>query len=483
MVHSIYLKKKAEQIAEKLISHDKIKIVSHIDADGITSGSIAYKSLMRRGKDVEIEFIKQLEKSNIKKIKEENPELVWFTDLGSGQIPFLNGINCVITDHHEPGGDIDELPMKDRGNILNYTSSEILELNPHRYDIDGANELCGAGTTYLVAKELGESEKENVDLSKLAVVGAVGDLQATKEGRLTGINRDILEEGIAEGYIEKRIDTLMYGLESRPLSKVLEYASDPVLPGLTGDNPACVNFLVENDISVKENDEWRRWYQLKKSEKTTILSDLAKRMLKRGYPPSYVDELIGEVYTFPGEERGTMLHEAKEFSTLLNSCGRYGKGKIGLEVCLGDRDEYLDKAKDLLKGHQKILVDCMKYVESVGVKENEYIQYFHGEDKVPDTVVGTVAGMVLGSGDVDRNLPIIAFADSEEKGTKVSSRGTKRLVEKGLDLSEVMSKCSQELGGEGGGHDIAAGAYIPEDKEDIFLRKVENMIKNQIESE
>ena len=477
------MKKKAKQIAEKLLSYEDIKIISHIDADGITSGSIAYKAMMRRGKDVEIDFIKQLEKSNIKKIKKEDADLVWFTDLGSGQIPFLNGINCVITDHHEPAGDVDELPREDRGNILNYTESNILELNPHRYDIDGANELCGAGTTYLVAKELGETEDENVDLSKLAVIGAVGDLQATKEGKLIGVNRDILEEGVSEGIIEKKTDTLMYGLESRPLSKVLEYASDPVLPGLTGDNPACVNFLVENDISVKENDEWRRWYELEKKEKRTILSELAKRMLDRGYPPSYVDELIGEVYMFPDEERGTMLHEAKEFSTLLNSCGRYGKGKIGLEVCLGDRDEYLEKAKDLLKGHQKVLVDCMKYVESIGVEEKDHIQFFHGRDTVPDTVVGTVAGMVLGSGDVDRTLPIIAFADSEEKGTKVSSRGTKRLVEKGLDLSKVMSKCSQEFGGEGGGHDIAAGAYIPEGNEDDFLEKVEDMIKNQIGSE
>ncbi len=476
------MKKKANQLADKLLSHDKIKVISHIDADGITSGSIAYKALTRRGKEVDIEFIKQLEKSNIKKIKEEDPELVWFTDLGSGQIPFLNGLNCVITDHHEPAGDVEDLPMKDRGNILNYSrsNSNILELNPHRYDIDGANELCGAGTTYLVAKELAQHEKENVDLTKLAVIGAVGDLQATKEGKLIGVNREILKEGLSEGIIERKIDTLMYGVESRPISKVLEYASDPILPGLTGDNSACVNFLVENDIPIKEDGEWRKWFELEKNEKRKILSNLAKRMLSRGYPPSYIDELIGEVYTFSEEKKGTMLHEAKEFSTLLNSCGRYGKGKIGLEVCLGDRDEYLEKAKNLLKGHQKVLVDCMKYVDSIGVTESEHIQYFHGEDKVPDTVVGTVAGMVLGSGDVDRSMPIIAFADSEEKGTKVSSRGTKRLVEKGLDLSEIMSKCSKDVGGEGGGHDIAAGAYIPENKEDEFISKVEDMVQKQL---
>ncbi|MFW6305447.1 MAG: DHHA1 domain-containing protein, partial [Candidatus Saliniplasma sp.] len=197
----------------------------------------------------------------------------------------------------------------------------------------------------------------------------------------------------------------------------------------------------------------------------------------------YVDNLIGEVYTFPDEEIGTMLHEAKEFSTLLNSCGRYNKGDVGLQVCLGDRGEYLKKAEQLLKGHQKVLVECMNYVESAGgVKERDLIQYFHGKDEIPDTVLGTVAGMILGSGDVDRELVMIAFANSSEReGLKVSSRGTKRLVDRGLDLSEIMSIVSDEFGGEGGGHDIAAGAYIPQGVEEDFLDRVEKMIKKQLD--
>jgi len=472
------LKEKAKEIADKLKDSKKVHIVSHIDADGLSSASIAYESLSRYGTDVDYEFIKQLEKEKLKEIKDRDHGLVWFTDLGSGQLDDLKGMNCVITDHHEPQGKPTQVRLKDRGNLMNYTSSNISELNPHRYGIDGASELSGSGTTYLVARELGK----NADLSKLAVVGAVGDLQATKEGRLIGKNREILKEGLSKGHVEKRIDARFYGLESRPLFKVLQYANDPVLPGLTGDEEACINFLVSMDIELKVGDEWRRWYHLDKTEKRKILSELGKRLLKRGYPARYVDAMIGEVYTFPGEELGTMLHEAKEFSTLLNSCGRYGKGKIGLQVCLGDRDEYLKKAQQLLKGHQKVLVECMNYVKSTGgVKEKEVVQYFHGGDEIPDTVLGTVAGMILGSGDVDRDLVMIAFAESSERdGLKVSSRGTKRLVDNGLDLSVVMSKVSKSLGGEGGGHDIAAGAYIPSGCEKEFLDKAEDMIKTQL---
>ncbi len=470
------MEERAKEIAKKLLKCKKVHIVSHIDADGITSASIAYRALKRAGKEVSYQFIKQLEGDEIERFREENHEMIWFTDLGSGQLDSLTGIDCVITDHHEPRGNAGIPSGMHRGNILSYCNNTILELNPHRYGLDGSTELSGAGATYLVARELGD----NKDLSKLAIIGAVGDLQASREGRLVGKNREILAEATDSGYIDARKDASFYGLESRPLQKLLQYASDPPLPGLSGDGTACMDFLTELNIPLKENDRWRMWYQLSKEEKRNILSAVGKRMLRYGYPPSYVESLVGEVYTFPDEEWGGMVHEAKEFSTLLNSCGRYRKGDIGLEICLGDRDEYYKKAMNLLRGHRQVLVDCMKVVKDTGIEKMENLQYFHGEDRIPDTVIGTVVGMMLGSGEVDNSLPMLGFVESVEKeGLKVSSRGTKEMIDKGLDLSVVMSECSKKLGGEGGGHNIAAGAFIPEGSEDEFLALADKMIKRQ----
>ncbi len=471
------LKKQIKNIVQKLKKSQKVHIVSHIDADGITSASIAYKALERAGNEVSVEFIKQLESDKISSLRDAEHELIWFTDFGSGQLEALNGIDCIITDHHEPQGTAGMPTGVQRGNILSYANSTVLELNPHRYGINGATELSGAGTTYLVAREMGD----NKDLSKLAVVGAVGDLQTVRDGKLIGKNREILQDGTDGRYIECRKETTLYGLESRPIPKVLQYASDPVLPGLTGDGTACTNFLTDLNIPLKEDGDWRKWYQLSQGEKKKILSAVGKRMLEHGYPPSYVESLVGEVYTFPGEDKGSMVHEAKEFSTLLNSCGRYKKGEIGLKICLGDRDEYYNKAMQLLQGHRQVLVDCMKYVEGVGITRMDNLQYFHGGDRIPDTVLGTVVGMVLGSGNVDRDMPMLGFTESGEKeGLKVSSRGTKQLTDAGLDLSIVMSNCSKQLGGEGGGHNIAAGAFIPEGTEEEFLSLADEIIKKQL---
>jgi RecJ-like exonuclease len=42
-----------------------------------------------------------------------------------------------------------------------------------------------------------------------------------------------------------------------------------------------------------------------------------------------------------------------------------------------------------------------------------------------------------------------------------------------------MDECSSALGGEGGGHDIAAGARIPKDKKQEFLALIDETLKKQ----
>jgi RecJ-like exonuclease len=103
---------------------------------------------------------------------------------------------------------------------------------------------------------------------------------------------------------------------------------------------------------------------------------------------------------------------------------------------------------------------------------------------VEDTVVGIVAGMLLGSGDIPCDRPLLAFAvsvdDQNIEMTKASARGTKELVEKGLDLSSAMRRASESVGGTGGGHNIAAGATIPPGKEADFLAEIDRIVSAQM---
>ena len=75
---------KAKEIADHIKKQKNILIITHIDADGIAAGSIASSALKRKGIDHKVRFVKKLDENEIDRIKNDNPKLVWFTDLGSG---------------------------------------------------------------------------------------------------------------------------------------------------------------------------------------------------------------------------------------------------------------------------------------------------------------------------------------------------------------------------------------------------------------
>ena len=453
--------KRAREIGDIIKNSKQIHIVSHIDADGITAGAIAYQTLQRLDKQFSIEFVKELDKNFLEELKNKNHELVWFTDLGSSISNTHPELNKVITDHHL---------CQDETNLS-------FHLNPHLFDRDGSYEISGSGVTYLVSRTL---SRKNIDLSTLAIVGACGDLQDKKYNKLSGLNKEILEEGKKAGFLQSKKDISYFGRETRPVYKLLQYASDPLIPGLSGREAACIQFLQDLEIQMKDGDNWRRWIDLSKNERRIIISNIAQLFLSKGFGHKMAKRIIGEVYILKNEKDGTELHDAKEYATLLNSTARYGQFEVGLNVCLGDRDKWFKKAKNLLQGHRHNLVEGLQFAKEEGIVKREYVQFFHAGEGIRDTIVGIIANMLLSSEETSNNLPIIGFAYKDDGNVKASARGTQELVEKGLNLSIAMKKAASVLDGVGGGHNIAAGATIPKGKEEEFLALLEEEIKDQL---
>lgn len=457
------MNKRAKEIGDTIKKSRNIHIVTHIDADGITAGSIAYKTLERLGKDYSIEFVKQLDDKVIQKLQNDNHELVWFTDLGSSISNMYPDLNKIITDHHECPDN----------------SNKAFHLNPHLFGIDGGFEISGAGATYLVSREL---DKKNMDLSPLAIVGACGDLQDRRYGKLMGLNRTILEDGEKIDSVKSITDIRYFGRETRPVYKLLQYANDPIIPGITGRESACISFLEDLGIIMKDGDNWRKWIDLSKAERKLIISNIAQILLTKGFGAKNTKKIIGEVYVLEKELEGSEVHEAKEFATLLNSTARYGQYDVGLNVCLGNRDTYFKEAKNLLQGHRANLVEGLQFAKEEGITKREYLQYFHAGTGIRDTIVGIVANMLLNQEDISCDLPIIGFAEKDDGEIKVSARTTEDLVERGVNLSKALKKVASALNGVGGGHSIAAGATIPKGKEEEFLDELEKEIKNQLKN-
>jgi len=469
------LESRADACAERLLAAEDVLLVSHIDADGLTSAAIAASALERAGIPFEAGFANQLDADELERIAATDYDTVLLTDFGSGQLDLVadheavGDFTPIVVDHHQPADADTEY-----------------HLNPLLEGIDGASELSGAGAAYVLARAMegaetsaGDGDVDNRDLAALAGVGAVGDMQASG-GELVGANEAIVAEGEAAGVLDTGTDLALYGKQTRPLPKLLEYASDVYVPGVSNDEAGALRFLDGLDLDLKTDGDWRRWVDLDGDERQTVASALVQRAVERGVPADKIDGLVGTTYTLADEPKGTELRDASEFSTLLNATARYERADVGLAVCLGNRDGALDRARNLLREHRRNLSTGIERVEREGVTREEHVQWFHAEDRIRDTIVGIVAGMALGSDGVDRNRPIVAFAEKDDDSVKVSARGTHALVRRGLDLSVAMHEAAVAVGGEGGGHDVAAGATIPRGTEETFVQQVDELVGNQL---
>ncbi|ODR81606.1 recombinase RecJ [Haladaptatus sp. W1] len=462
------LSARAAACADRLRDADDVLLASHIDADGLTSAAIASSALERAGLPFETVFCKQLDDEALAAIAATDHETVLFTDFGSGQLDIIadhesaGDFEPVIADHHQPADADTEF-----------------HLNPLLFGLDGSSELSGAGASYVLARALEPEAGDNRDLAALAVVGAVGDMQIS-DGELVGANTGIVEEGIDAGVVETGTDLALYGKQTRPLPKLLEYATDVYIPGISNDQNGVLRFLDGVGIDLKEDGDWRRWVDLTADERQTVASALVQRAMRKGVSASKIEGLVGTTYTLAAEPEGTELRDVSEFSTLLNATARYDRADVGLAVCLGDREAALERARTLLKNHRRNLSEAISWVQSEGVTKEENVQWFHAEDRVRETIVGIVAGMAVGANGIDRNVPILAFAEKNDEEVKVSARGTPALTRKGLDLSVVMKTASQAVGGDGGGHNVAAGATVPKGKEKEFIEHADELVGEQL---
>jgi len=460
------MKKTLARAAEKIKKHakDEVAIISHADADGICAAAVISLAMDRMGVEHRVTFVKMLYREDVEAL--EPADLMIFTDLGSSQLENLkrfSGRDIIILDHHAPEA--------------SEGWRDLVHVNAHLWSIDGAQEISGAGMAYLLAKELGN----NADLSSLAVIGAIGDVQDAW-GRFLGENRRIAEDSIRCGVIERNLDIMLYGRHTRALPRALQMFTDPLIPGVSNSPSGCMDLLRSLNIPVKSNGRWRRPVDLSWEEKRRLATELIARAYT-SVPPEltkYVPGLIiGEAYTLKSES-SQHLKGAEEFATCLNSTARQEHPIVGFHIAKGDRGRHLSVALDIMRQQRRSIARGMEVVEKDGLKcgPKGYVQYFDASGVIKDTMTGTLTGVVLGSGLCDPYRPLIGMV-SESGMTKVSGRCSRLLFLKGVDMGQAFRRAAKSVGGEGGGHAVACGAQIHEEKVMEFLSKLEEILISQ----
>ncbi|MEM4330593.1 MAG: DHH family phosphoesterase [Candidatus Pacearchaeota archaeon] len=413
------------------IENNKVRVISHYDSDGITSAAIISKMLKRLNKKFSVRIVKNLEKEIIEEESKRNSnEILLFTDLASNSLDYLNSLNrdVFIIDHHEI--------KKEK------ISSHIKILNPHLFDKE---DICAAALCYFVSKEV---SLKNKDLSKLAIIGMIGD-RHEKE-----ISREY-QEIISDCEDLELKKSLLIFSATRPIKKALEYSTSFFIPGITGSSEGVLEFLKENNISPEKS-----LYDLTEKEVSRIITSLAMR---RGMENFY-DEMIGNIFIINFFNR---KEDARELSALINSCSRLGSPDIAFSFCL-ESENYYEIAQEMYIKYRKELLDGLKSLNEVEKIEGNGFVIINGKEKIKDAIIGTICSILSSSKTYDSGTILIGMAYNEDK-IKVSAR---IVGESEKNLKEVLEKVVIKVNGEVGGHKEAAGCLIKKEYEKIFIEEL-----------
>ena len=419
-----------------------IRIISHNDADGISAAAVIANALKEENVQFHTTIVPRLKEDIINQLRHEQHDLFIFSDMGSSFVGELNTFksDVIIADHHQVDGTESE--------------SNVVHINPHIFGIDGSKDLSGAGSAYLAVRDLDKKH-----LAYFALIGAFGDMQC--QNGFTGVNKLILDDA-TESNLEITEDLKIVSKSSEPLYKSLAYTFTPPLPGISGDLEGSMEFLEKIGLSygIKFTD-------LGDDEKNVLSAELIR----------INPDIFSSCYVLP-KEHG-MLKDIEEYAYILDACGKNKKFGLGLSIALGERDMALSTAADLQRKYRDNIVKGLEWIKREGAVQLGASQYLYSEDKVLKTVMGTIASIALSVDLIDCDKPVLGLSRLG-KDIKISGRTTRKMVDKGIDLGKALRDSSNNFGGQGGGHDIAAGAMIPLESKDNFLHLFNQMIEHQL---
>ncbi len=472
------------EAAEKFSQIDKsetIRVVSHLDADGLSSAGIIVKTLLRENRKYCLSILHQLTEEAAMQLSAESYNYYLFTDLGTGQFSILrkqfahSGKKIFILDHHH---------IQDE-----FEGENIVHVNPHLAGIESSREISGAGVSYLFSKAL---NSKNTDLAHLALIGAIGDMQ--EDRGFSELNSSILDDAKKAGTLKVITGLRLFGVQTKPLHKALNQSSEFLIPGVTGSESAAIQFLQQLGINPKGTGtaEWRKLTDLTDEELVKLATAVVLQRIGEESP----EAIIGPVYILKQETDGSPLRDAREFATLLNACGRLGKASVGIGACLGDAkckeealrqlDEYKQQIASSMTWYEKALRhknlagsnNGQKVTGSVILAEGYVI--INAEDNILPTMIGTLASIVSKSKNFEPGTFVMSMARAEDNFTKVSLRLAGEKAFKGeFNLMEILTAIAPKVGGQAGGHHEAAGAIIKTEKEEEFIALAKQLLSQK----
>jgi RecJ-like exonuclease len=461
------LKHFCERLRAVIEGGNEVAIISHLDADGITSGSIIATALRRIGARYSVRTVSCMNGSVLETIRGDGRDFYIITDLGwswTSRLRNAIGDNWLIIDHHQ-------VPETGESREQEHDDDQIL--NPWKYGIDGGKDVSAGGMAYMVASTL---DPRNRDLSAMAVVSAVADRQDKGDKKsLVGLNAEILRGAQSLGIVSVDLDIILNGRETSPVYDALAYSSFHYIYGLTWNREACYLLLKNAGIRLRnDNGRWRVLSEFSQEEKTSIVEAIAKFVATSNRRLSDImqEDFLGYVYTLTREDKRSQLRDAREFSTLLNACARKGRSGVGVAICMGDRNNALDTAEEIMSNYKMTLYNNISTIfdEKWRLSDDGKTAFVNGDGVFEEDMLGAASTLLSRSPSFWGRLLLVRTLT--RNGTyKFSAR---KCVDCHLhaNLGRMLQECATSLKGDGGGRSEAADCTIPSPALEAFMSRI-----------
>jgi len=455
--------KEAAELFRKIDKKETIRLVSHLDADGICASAILTKLFNNENRKYSLSIVQSLSDQVLDELSMESYKHIIFSDLGSGKVDSiaekLKNRNVIILDHHNPG--------------IKESYGNITHINPHLHGIDGNSEISGAGVSYIFAKSV---NKNNECMSYLAIIGAIGDIQ--ENNGFMRLNREMLDTAVRHKKITVTKGLRIFGMQTRPIHKALEYSTEPFIPGVSGSESGAIQFLNDININPRHEKGWKKLVNLSDTDMKKLVAGIVMRRVNEEKP----EDIIGDIYLLNSEPSESPMKDAREFSTLLNACGRMDKASVGIGAALGDK-KMKSMAIRVLAAYKREIINALNWFhqnkESGNVTRNKGYVIINAKANILSTIAGTLASILSKSKEFPDGTFILSLAQQVDDTTKISLRISGRNTE-GMDLNEIINEVSSRVGSiEAGGHMNAAGCLIPTEKEKEFIDAAVEVLKKK----
>ena len=311
------------------------------------------------------------------------------------------------------------------------------------------------------------------EIAHIAVIGAIGDLQ--EQNGFLRLNEELLKIAVDKGKIKVIKGLRLFGAQTKPLHKALEYCTDPYIPGVSGSESGAIQFLYQIGIEPKNGNGWKKIVHLDEEDMKKLVTGIIMKRFNEASP----DDVLGNIYILPHEQEESPTRDAKEFATLLNACGRLGRASFGIGACLGDK-KIRQQAIRSLTDYKKEIVNALNWYNENKFGNDVFwgnrFVIINAKTNVMSTMIGTLASILSKSHLMANNTFILSMAQAIDGNTKISLRTTNN-ANGNLDLRKVIEESIDGIGNsEAGGHQNAAGAVIPSDKEEMFIETAKEVL-------